>query len=589
MLGHRLGHRADEQARIFEEFYQVATTPSATAARASAWAWRSARASPPCSARASRCARPCRPAAASRSSCRLARRAPWRRPARARRVGAAGRTALPGGGRRPGHPRRQPHAARRNGAAASTASPAAPRPGPASASGGDALRRHAVRPAAGRRRRRHEVIRGAPTAAQALAVLVSGATSPEVLQRLRGRRLLLTKPVAPAKLRALLSARRVAVSGPREHRRMYLESASRHAALSSPRPATAACSARGLRAQPARAGATSRMDQGYFDADTLYSDSDSLVTRARNRLVAEFMADTRWTHLFWIDADIGFEPEAALRLLLAGREVVAGIYPRKTDGWPAEGLHAPMPQGSTRADFEARHAQFPFNALGEPRTVDAEGLVEVLDAPTGFMLIERSVFTKLAAAMPELRYTPDSALDARAADWPHYRFFDVMAEPGDGSLTEDYAFCRRWQSVGGRVFADARSRLERRGAAHPHRRPAAGARGACSAAVARSPRPRSPIRVDAVQQVRPRRTRDHSRASTSPPWSARSPSSAPVARQIGAWPRVGGRRRWSVPRAARPGLGNPEKSVPQRVAAVAAVVRVAGAAGAPASPSGGRA
>ncbi|HYN64993.1 MAG TPA: response regulator, partial [Candidatus Limnocylindrales bacterium] len=40
----------------------------------------------------------------------------------------------------------------------------------------------------------------------ALAVLVSGATGPEVLQRLRQLGvMLLTKPVAPAKLRALLS------------------------------------------------------------------------------------------------------------------------------------------------------------------------------------------------------------------------------------------------------------------------------------------------------------------------------------------------------------------------------------------------
>ncbi|WP_435491838.1 ATP-binding protein [Variovorax sp. ZT4R33] len=43
----------------------------------------------------------------------------------------------------------------------------------------------------------------------ALAVLVSGATGPEVLQRIRqGGVTLLTKPVAPAKLRALLSTRR---------------------------------------------------------------------------------------------------------------------------------------------------------------------------------------------------------------------------------------------------------------------------------------------------------------------------------------------------------------------------------------------
>ncbi|MDM0054691.1 hypothetical protein [Variovorax fucosicus] len=201
-----------------------------------------------------------------------------------------------------------------------------------------------------------------------------------------------------------------------------------------------------------------------FALQTRFLDGDSLITRARNRLVAEFMADARWTHLFWIDADIGFEPEAALRLLLSGHEVVAGIYPLKTDGWPAEGLRAPLPVGTTRADFEARHAHFPFNAMSQIRQTDADGFVEVLDAPTGFMLIERSVFTRLAAAMPELRYTPDAALGAHAAAWPHYRFFDVMAEPDNGRyLTEDYAFCRRWQAIGGKVFADTHSRLEHQG------------------------------------------------------------------------------------------------------------------------------
>ncbi|HZF83905.1 MAG TPA: hypothetical protein VE084_10410, partial [Burkholderiaceae bacterium] len=108
-----------------------------------------------------------------------------------------------------------------------------------------------------------------------------------------------------------------------------------------------------------------------FAMQTRFLDGDSLVTRARNRLVAEFMADPRWTHLFWIDADIGFEPDAALRLLLAGREVVAGVYPQKTDGWPAGGLAQALPAGSTREDFAARHARFPFNPLPGVQRADA--------------------------------------------------------------------------------------------------------------------------------------------------------------------------------------------------------------------------
>src|SRR5690348_2531895 len=38
--------------------------------------------------------------------------------------------------------------------------------------------------------------------------------------------------------------------------------------------------------------------------------SDSLITRCRNIFVAEFMAASSFTHLFWIDADIGFSPDA---------------------------------------------------------------------------------------------------------------------------------------------------------------------------------------------------------------------------------------------------------------------------------------
>ncbi|MDA7418744.1 hypothetical protein PGB34_20415 [Xenophilus arseniciresistens] len=202
-----------------------------------------------------------------------------------------------------------------------------------------------------------------------------------------------------------------------------------------------------------------------FAMHTRFLDGDSLIPRARNRLVAEFMADARWTHLFWIDADIGFEPEDALRLLLAGRPVVAGIYPQKTDGWPAQGLAQALPAGSTREDFEARHAVFPINLdPGHTTGADADGFMPVLDAPTGFMLIERSVFTRLAQAMPELRYTPDHMDDAAQAALAHYRFFDVWAEPGNGRyLSEDFAFCRRWQSIGGQIHVDTRSRLSHTG------------------------------------------------------------------------------------------------------------------------------
>src|SRR5262249_30169241 len=62
-------------------------------------------------------------------------------------------------------------------------------------------------------------------------------------------------------------------------------------------------------------------------------ENDTQITRARARLCARFMAHPEATHLLFVDADIGFGPEAALRLLDAGHEVAGGVYPLKAVDW----------------------------------------------------------------------------------------------------------------------------------------------------------------------------------------------------------------------------------------------------------------
>lgn len=186
---------------------------------------------------------------------------------------------------------------------------------------------------------------------------------------------------------------------------------------------------------------------------------ESLITRARNNAVAEFLADTSLTHLFWIDADIGFTADQVLRLLLADRDVVAGVYPIKRFDWPAA-----LPAGLTRETFAQRYLRYPVNAHdGVARDIDDEGFLEVSEAPTGFMCIKRSVIETMMEKLPELQYVPDGPPDTAIHDLC-YRFFDVMVEPSTGRyLSEDYAFCRRWRDIGGRVFVDTQSRLSHQG------------------------------------------------------------------------------------------------------------------------------
>src|SRR5262249_37502189 len=61
--------------------------------------------------------------------------------------------------------------------------------------------------------------------------------------------------------------------------------------------------------------------------------NDALITRNRNSIVARFLDTPGATHLMFVDADIGFEPELFHRLLRFDGDVVAGMYPLKTVDW----------------------------------------------------------------------------------------------------------------------------------------------------------------------------------------------------------------------------------------------------------------
>ena len=56
--------------------------------------------------------------------------------------------------------------------------------------------------------------------------------------------------------------------------------------------------------------------------------NESLVTRARNILTAMFL-DSDASHLFFLDADIEWEPESIMRAVSADKDIVAGAYPKK--------------------------------------------------------------------------------------------------------------------------------------------------------------------------------------------------------------------------------------------------------------------
>jgi hypothetical protein len=183
--------------------------------------------------------------------------------------------------------------------------------------------------------------------------------------------------------------------------------------------------------------------------------SESLITRARNFIVSQFLGRPQFTHLLFIDADIGFDPTVVLRYLRADKDVVAGIYPIK--GLDPEALRG-LPPGRSIATTFHYAVQ-----LHEGEVPDNDGFSKAEYAATGFMLIRRNVLEKMAAKHPELKYEHNFTRDkaATATDLTHlYALFDTSLDRKQGLyLPEDYTFCNRWRTMGGEIWVDVRSKF----------------------------------------------------------------------------------------------------------------------------------
>lgn len=197
---------------------------------------------------------------------------------------------------------------------------------------------------------------------------------------------------------------------------------------------------------------------------------DALISRARNTLVGQFLRDPRATHLFFIDSDIGFTPEQVTRLVNARRDVVAGVYPIKTQRWD-EAARARLAAGES---LETAGLVY----VGEPSQGAARreenGFVTADYAGTGFMLIQRHVLERMIAAYPETRYRHAFILSNVAPDGGFdYALFDTEIDPDtEAYLSEDYTFCRRWRLLGGTIWLDLHARLSHTGHHEFHGNPA---------------------------------------------------------------------------------------------------------------------
>ena len=188
--------------------------------------------------------------------------------------------------------------------------------------------------------------------------------------------------------------------------------------------------------------------------------NESLITRARNYLVDEFLR-TEYTHLLFIDSDINFNAQDVIALLALDKDVIGGPYPKKSMNW-GNIAHA----ARNHPDLEAKKlesvvGEYVFNVVKGTSQFQVTEPLEVMEIGTGYMMVKRNVFDKMKVEYPTIKYKPDHVGQANF-DGSRYihAYFDTVIDTkesivGGGSdryLSEDYMFCQMWRKMGGQIY-----------------------------------------------------------------------------------------------------------------------------------------
>jgi|TARA_R110000782_G_scaffold208477_4_gene296897 hypothetical protein len=202
-----------------------------------------------------------------------------------------------------------------------------------------------------------------------------------------------------------------------------------------------------------------------FTVSTLAN--ESLITRGRNTLVSFFMEHPEATHLFFVDADIEFDPNDMLRMVAYDKPVTVGAYPKKAVNWDSiiDAVKRNPEETAQTVEGHSSNYVVNFDFLKDekgnitPQIQIRDNLIKLKDAGTGFMCIKKEVIQQMFDNHPELSYANDINVDQKY-EKHMFALFDTMIDPDSRRyLSEDYTFCRLWQNMGGDVYLDPRTAL----------------------------------------------------------------------------------------------------------------------------------
>lgn len=160
-----------------------------------------------------------------------------------------------------------------------------------------------------------------------------------------------------------------------------------------------------------------------FDEGMTFQTGCPYISGARASMLKQAL-NAKADIIVFLDDDVSWNPPDLLKLVQTEGDVVGGTYRCKEDD----------------LNYMGRILQ---DAEGHPTSMREDGCLEAACLPAGFLKITKEAVFKFMRAYPELCYGPpwDYAVD----------LFNHGAHEGLW-WGEDYAFCRRWRDIGGKVW-----------------------------------------------------------------------------------------------------------------------------------------
>jgi hypothetical protein len=174
---------------------------------------------------------------------------------------------------------------------------------------------------------------------------------------------------------------------------------------------------------------------------TLVTFDGSEVVFARNRLATIFYETHQYSHMFFLDDDMAFEPSLILDMLRADKPVIGAVAPKRK--FYIDRFYKAAKDGASIEAANAAGVDFVIRHLGKDKVTVTDGMCVVDGVGMATTLIQYDVLDRLVKGGHVEKREEFNAASGKVDTT--YGFFDLTYSVDGKFLSEDFSFCHRFR------------------------------------------------------------------------------------------------------------------------------------------------